>query len=319
MVRARIAMWPDLVDLLFGDAEKDRLCSLVDVDLSRPILDIDELPEDVELLVAGWGMPSISETDLDRLPHLRAVVHTAGGVGFLDAGARERGVVMSTNRYTNGIPVAEWTVSLIVLAAKGALWASRRYCAQQHFVAPMFADLGLYRRRIGIVSASNIGTLVMEMLRNYDVEVLLFDPYVTPEAAAQHGVELVGDLQELARRCDILSLHAPVTEETKGMISKDVLAAMPDGATLINTSRGIVVDQDAMVEELLTGRINAMIDVTEPEPLPAGHPLFSLPNVFLTPHLAGSVGSEIRRLGVSAIDEVERYVRGHPFERLTAT
>ena len=112
----------------------------------------------------------------------------------------------------------------------------------------------------------------------------------------------------------MLSLHAPAMPQTDGMISRAVLAAMPDGATLVNTARGSLVDQDALVEELAEGRLGAILDVTEPEVLPEGHPLYTLANVFLTPHLAGSTGTELRRLGRAALAEVERFVAGAPCE-----
>jgi phosphoglycerate dehydrogenase-like enzyme len=154
---------------------------------------------------------------------------------------------------------------------------------------------------------------VIEKLAAGDVRVLLFDPYATAEAAAGLGVELVTDLAALASRSDILSIHAPEMPSTIGMISSSVLAALPDGATLINTARGALVDQDALVAELQRGRLRAILDVTEPDVLEPGHPLYALPNVFLTPHLAGSMGNELRRIGRAALAEVERFVTGEPF------
>ena len=97
------------------------------------------------------------------------------------------------------------------------------------------------------------------------------------------------------------------------MLDARRLALLRDGATLINTARGALIDQDALVAELRTGRIDAVLDVTEPEVLPAGSPLYDLPNVVLTPHIAGALGVEVRRLGESALAELERYARGEPF------
>jgi phosphoglycerate dehydrogenase-like enzyme len=120
-------------------------------------------------------------------------------------------------------------------------------------------------------------------------------------------VQVETDLARLASQSRIFSLHAPDIPTTRGMVSAAVLAALPDGATLINTARGALVDQDALVRELASGRIRAALDVTEPDPLPAGHPLFALPNVYLTPHLAGAMGTEIRDLGRASVAALLRH------------
>ena len=121
-------------------------------------------------------------------------------------------------------------------------------------------------------------------------------------------------LQELLDRSDVVSLHVPAVPSTKHMIGATELARMRDGATLINTARGSVVDHDALTAELQTRRLNAVLDVTEPEPLPEDSPLFDMPNVFLTPHIAGAAGLEIPRLAEMAIDEIERWSRGEPLQ-----
>jgi phosphoglycerate dehydrogenase-like enzyme len=249
------------------------------------------------------------------MPDLRAIVHWGGGAGFIDPSATDRGIVVSTARSTNAIPVAEFTLAMIVLAAKDAFWVSREYSARQSFIdrEDELPHTGLYGTTVGIVGASSIGSLVMESLRHHDVEVLLFDPFASPERARELGAELVGDLAELAARSRILSVHAPDLPQTRHMVSRAVLAALPEGATVINTSRGALIDQAALVDELRTGRLRGILDVTDPDVLPAGHPLYTLPNVFLTPHLAGSTGSELRRLGRASLDEIERFVHGRPF------
>jgi len=144
------------------------------------------------------------------------------------------------------------------------------------------------------------------------VTILLADPTIDEAHAQGLGVTLV-DLDELVRRSDVVSIHAPNIPKTHRMFDSRRLGLMRDGATLINTARGQLVDTEALVAELSTGRIFAILDVTDPEPLPAGHPLLALPNVVLTPHIAGSLGNEIRRMGALAVDELERYVRGEPF------
>ncbi|MFD4959472.1 hydroxyacid dehydrogenase [Microbacterium sp. NPDC058389] len=315
-MRAALLMDPALVPFVFGPHEQARLNELLEIDLTQPTTSVAGIPDPagVELLITGWGA-GIRPGDLGALPATRAVVHWGGGNGSLDGDAAARGIPVSTAKAANAVPVAEYTVAMITLAAKDAFWLSREYSAEQRFIDREAAAprAGLYGTTIGIVGASAIGTLVVDRLRASDVRVLLYDPYVSAADADALGAELVDDLRALAARSDLLSIHAPEMPATIGMISADVLAALPDGATVINTARGALIDQEALVEELRRGRLRAVLDVTEPDPLPPGHALFSLPNVFLTPHLAGSMGNELRRLGESALAEIERFVAGQPF------
>ena len=318
-MRAQLVMTPHLAGAVFDDALRDRLRGVAEVDVDRVVSDPRELdPAElaaVDVLITGWGAAPIDERLLAAMPALRAIVHWGGGVGFISPAVQARGVAVSTGREANAVPVAEWTVAMIVLAAKDAFWMSRRYATERRALdrEALMPRSGLFRTVIGLVGASSVGRLVIDRLRSYDVDVLLYDPFVTPEDAGAMGVELVDDLGALAARVSLLSLHAPETPTTAGMLSRSVLAALPDGATLINTARGALVDQDALIGELRAGRLRAILDVTDPDVLPPEHPLHELPNVFLTPHLAGSTGYELHRLGESAVAEVERFARGIPF------
>ncbi|MFK4834552.1 hydroxyacid dehydrogenase [Microbacterium sp. ZW T2_14] len=314
-MRAALLMDPALVPFVFDADAQARLRALVRVeqDAVTSVAGIRD-PSGVELLIAGWGA-TIGAGDLDALPALRGIVHWSGGNGALDGPAQARGIRISTAKAANAIPVAEFTLAMITLAAKDAFWASRLYTSEQRFIdrEAELPDTGLYGTTVGIVGASTIGRLVVQKLRDIDVHVLVYDPYATAADAEALGAELVDDLAALAARADVLSIHAPEMPSTLGMISAEVLAALPDGATVINTARGGLMDQDALVEQLQRGRLRAILDVTEPDPLPTGHPLYDLPNAFLTPHLAGSMGNELRRLGEVALAEVERFVAGAPF------
>ena len=176
----------------------------------------------------------------------------------------------------------------------------------------MQTGVGNHGRTVGVIGASRIGRRVIELLRPFDLEVYLFDPYVDAPTAAELGVRLV-DLDTLLRTCDIVSVHAPANPQTHRLVGPEQLALMRDGATLINTARGELVDTDALIKHLEAGRLYAVLDVTEPEPLPTGSPLWELPNVFLTPHIAGSHGNELARMGDCIIDELERILDGRPF------
>ena len=169
--------------------------------------------------------------------------------------------------------------------------------------------MGNYNKTIGVVGASHVGRLVIEHLRRFDFQILLYDPFVTPLAARDMGAKKVG-LSELMSGSDVVSLHAPLLKDTLHMITARELSLMPDGATLINTARGGLIDQQALIEELTKGRLFAVLDTTDPELLPESSVLFDLPNVFLTPHIAGSLGDETQRLTDFVVAEIERYARG---------
>ncbi|GAA3107349.1 hypothetical protein GCM10020001_026640 [Nonomuraea salmonea] len=149
---------------------------------------------------------------------------------------------------------------------------------------------------------------MIELLRPFALDVLVADPYLNEDLGVAH----VG-FDELFERSDVVTVHAPDLPETRHLVSAARLASMRDGATLINTARGALVDQDALIAELTSGRLYAVLDVTDPDPLPPGSPLYDLPNVLLTPHVAGSLGGELARIADLAVDEVARYARGLPF------
>ena len=265
---------------------------------------------DVEILVTGWGCPPIDATVLRAAPRLRAILHAAGSVkGHLAPECWERGLVVSSAADANAVPVAELALAMILLAGKDVFGLRERYRRKRTFVlGEIQPGIGNFRRRVGIVGASRIGRQVVELLKPFDLAVSLTDPYVSVPPA---GVRLL-ELDDLLRESDVVSLHAPATRETHHLLDKRRLALIPDGGVLINTARGSLVDTDALVAELAGGRISAILDVTDPEPLPADSPLYDLPNVFLTPHIAGSHGNELDRLGRTVVAELERLITGVP-------
>jgi phosphoglycerate dehydrogenase-like enzyme len=212
----------------------------------------------------------------------------------------------------NALPVAEYTLAMILLVGKDAFDHRERFRRTHTYPGPAeTAATGNLGRRVGVIGASRVGRRLLELLRPFDLTVLLHDPYVSPAEAAALGAESLS-LEELLRHSDIVSLHAPDIPETHHMLDRGRLALVRDGGVLINTARGALVDHEALADELVSGRLSAVLDVTDPEPLPAGSPLYNLPNVFLTPHIAGSLGNELERLGRIVVEELERLVAGAP-------
>ncbi|CAM5649584.1 putative D-3-phosphoglycerate dehydrogenase [Streptomyces afghaniensis 772] [Streptomyces afghaniensis] len=239
------------------------------------------------------------------------MLHSAGSVkSFAIPEIWRRGIAVSSAAAANALPVAEYTLAMILLAGKDVLAARDRMRATRTSSGwGVVPGIGNYGRRVGVIGASRIGRRVLELLRPFDLRPSLTDPYVNEREAAALGVPLL-PLDDLLRTSDVVTVHAPETPETHRMIGRRELALMPDGAVLINTARGALVNHDALVAELRAGRLTAILDVTDPEPLPADSPLHDLPGAFVTPHLAGSQGNELARLGLTVAEEAERLLTG---------
>ncbi|WP_172384273.1 hydroxyacid dehydrogenase [Streptomyces sp. MNP-20] len=318
--RAALAMARDAAAAVLDDQALAALASVCDLTYP-PLLDdfgtaaARAVLGRVEVLVTGWGCPPLDAAALAAAPGLRAVVHTAGSVrGHVTDACWERGVQVSSAAAANALPVAEYTVAMVLLTGKRVLERARAHTAARRPDDPMRTPrtLGNHGRTVGILSASHVGRRVIELLRPYDLRILLHDPYVDAAQAAALGVRGVG-LRELFAQSDVVSVHTPLLPETRGLVGRDLIAALRRDAVLINTARGAVVDQDALTEAVTAGRIRAVLDVTDPDVLPPGHPLWECENALLTPHLAGSQGNEWRRLTDLAVSEVARWAAGDGF------
>lgn len=301
----------------FRPLDWERLAAVVDIVDRKPLMSFIDaraaavLPE-VEVLITGWDAPLLDEAGLANLPRLKMISHLGATVKAHHGPAVwHRGVRVSSAVEATAYPVVEFTIAAIVFSGKQVLARARKYRETRTFPSPDDEfDIGLMGQTIGIVGASRVGMPVIERLRTFDVDVLVYDPFLSREHARGLGAEKIDDLDDLVMRSDIVSIHAPITDTTINMFDGRRLAKLRDGATLINTARGVLVDQAALIEELKSGRISAVIDVTHPEPLPPDSPLFSLPNVLLTPHMAGPMGLERSRMFAAVVDEVERYCGG---------
>lgn len=302
---------------LFTSAMLDELRTIVSLDDAV----VDTLDErgraalrDAEIVIGGWGAPRIFPVDA---PNLRAIVYLGGvAATCLDDVAEwsRLGLAAANARSINARPVAEYALAMILLDGKDALAAAARAASRPGAASEVRppAHFGNFRRTVGIIGLSQTARALIGLLRPFELDVSVYSPELTPELAEELGVEM-RTLEEVMAHSDIVSLHQPLTPATRGQIDRRLLALMRDGTTLLNTARGAVVDQDALVERLRGGGIRAILDVTDPEPLPVDHELRSLPNVVLTPHIAGSLGTELHRMGQNAIEEVRRFVEGVPF------
>lgn len=303
---------------IYGLGNRERLEALLDV-YAPPMTADDALHKrkvlrDMEVLLTGWGGPRLTAEFLEAAPNLKMVHYGAGSIRpVMTDEAWARGIRVTSSYAANAIPVADFTYAHIILCLKSAFAFSRQVRELGYYGDRTSIPVaGTYKSTVGLVSLGMIGQLVLDRLRMLEVRLLAYDPFVSAENAAALGVELVS-LEELFASADVVSLHTPWLPETEKMVNARLLHSMKKGAAFINTSRGAVVDQDAMIQVLAERPdLQAILDVTYPEPPPPGSPLYTLPNVFLTPHIAGSMVGECARMGRLVVEEVERSLSGQP-------
>ncbi|KGN30855.1 3-phosphoglycerate dehydrogenase [Knoellia sinensis KCTC 19936] len=315
MPRIAMALAQPMRDQVFPDDSWQVLKDLGRLDvLSGTDAIVDALP-DVEVLVAGWGVPPLTPELLDTAPRLRLIAYVGAAVkSFATPAMFQRGVVLTQAGMGMARPVAEvaLTFSLSLLhqihVFDHALRSGTDFDATLALARPRHEIAGA---AFGVVGASRVGRAYTSLAQNLGATVAVHDPYLDEAEAAALGVRRVG-LDELMARSRIVALHAPVLPETKEMIGAGQLASMPDGSGLVNTARAWLIDSEALLAELRSGRIDAALDVFDDEPLRVDDPLRRLPNVLLTPHQAAGTIEGRARQGTVLLEEIGRYFRGEP-------
>ena len=282
----------------------------------RPVLEAHrEALADCRTIFSTWGMPALDEDSIARLfPRLEAVFYAAGSVQSFARPFLGRGIRVFSAWGANAVPVAEYTLAQILLANKGFFSASRLYKTGGLAAVRMQTVTypGNYGCRVGLLGAGMIGKLVIGLLRQHNLKVLVFDPFLSEEQAASLGVQKT-DLPTLFESCQTISNHLANNPQTVGILGYDLFARMKPGAVFLNTGRGAQVVEDDLCR-LLQERpdVTAVLDVTWPEPPLEGHPFYALPNVVLTPHIAGSIGDEVQRMSLYMLEEYRRFAAGEP-------
>lgn len=306
-----------LAESLFSEEDIYFLRSVADVNA------IEELPEkvtrefmmetlkDADVAVTCWRTPSFTDEMLEQLPKLRLVAHGAGSVknlvppSFWQSGRR-----IFSNAPIIAEDVAQTTLALILTSLK-QLWQFNALTAEGKWTggeSGAFTIRRLDGLNVGLVGASRVGMEVVKILKPFRCNILMSDPYLSPLEAEDMGVSLM-ELDEMIAVSDVLSLHAPANEDCRHLLNARNLPLMKDDALLINTARGMLIDEQALIKELQTGRITACMDVTDPEPPAIDSPLRSLPNVILTPHIAGGHTVNGRRMmGRNVVTEIYNFL-----------
>lgn len=265
--------------------------------------------DDVEFYAVPYGIidPRFCEPIL-RMPRLRVVQTLTAGYDHVLPYLRP-GLTLANGRGVHDTAVAELAVTLM-LAARRRLPDFVRAGDEGRW-APGWSA-GLADARVLIVGYGAIGAAIERRLAGFEVEISRV------ARSARPGVRPISELPELLPRADVVVLATPLTPETEGLVDRDFLARMADGALLVNVARGRVVDTTALLAELGAGRLHAALDVTEPEPLPAGHPLWSAPNVLISPHVAGLTAALAPRARRLLVDQVRRYEAGEPLANVVS-
>lgn len=311
-----LSMYPGFERYALRPEHRERLAAVGDV---LDDVAIESLPEDraaavlaeAEVLIGHWGCARLDVAFLDRAPRLQLLAYAAGTVRDVvtpEAFARLERITSAAA--ANAEPVAEYTLAAILWGNKDAFAERERTRGVDVPRPARRKPVGNWNKRIGLIGASHVGRATARLLLGFPhLEVVIADPFLPAGEAEAMGATLV-ELDELLATSDGVSIHAPWLPETEGLVGRAELARMRDGAVLINTARPALLDHDALVDEVASGRLTAVLDVTDPEPLPLDHPLLHLPGCVVTPHLAGAQGTELSRLADLAVEEVERWVAG---------
>jgi phosphoglycerate dehydrogenase-like enzyme len=261
--------------------------------------------------LTSWEVARLDADVLAAAPLLQAMAHMGSSVGrFVSDALWERGIQVTSTGPALALDVAETTLGLMIVGMK-RIWPLGQHVRDGGWrESAYWPSRELHGKTVGIVGASNVGRHVIELLHSFGVQVLLYDPYVSEEGAEELGAEKV-EMDDLVVRADVVSLHAPAKPETHHLLSTEHLAMMKDDALLVNTARGTLIDEVALIKELAKGRFFAFLDVTDPEPPAADSLLRQLDNVVVTPHLAGCI-EDCSRMGEMAAEELRRFFAGEP-------
>jgi phosphoglycerate dehydrogenase-like enzyme len=273
--------------------------------------DLLALLPNADACVTSWEVAALDADILGAAPRLRAMAHMGGSVKrFVSDAVWARGIHVTAASPALAYDVAETTVGLMIVGIKRIVQLGQCVQAGGWRESKWFPSRELHSSTVGIIGASNVGRHVIELLKPFRAKVLVFDPFLSDLDAAALGVRKA-TLADLCRDSDIISMHAPDKPDTRRMLGSAQFALMKDDAVIINTARGTLLDEPALVVELSQGRFFAFLDVTDPEPPAADSPLRRLPNVIVTPHIAGCI-DDCSRMSELAVEELRRFFAGEP-------
>ena len=289
----------ETVDYVYSEAQQKQIAEVTD--LMPEIVNAGNFDsvdlKDVEVIFSTWGMMCFTDEQLDRMPNLKAVFYGAGATDYFARPLLARGIKVISAWKANAIPVAEFVLAQIILSMKNYFsnnWNNK------------FAGPGCYGETVALIGAGAISSKLQEMLKVLNLNVL-----VIPSRPERRTISL----EEAFRTAYVVSNHLPNREDNQKVLTKELFASMRQGATFINTGRGAQVDEAGLIEVLKARPdLTALLDVTFPEPPEAGSELYTLPNVRLTSHIAGSLNDEVHRMADYVIGDYLHFAAGEPLE-----
>lgn len=317
-LRSLIAASPKHLGKVFGPEEIGRIRTLTDlarepVETTSIAADPDLL-RDVDILFGTWGMPVLTEKLLSSANRLKAILYAAGTIkSFVTDAVWDRKILVSSACSANAVPVAEYCLAAILFSLKLGWRQCRSHWVNRHWHAEPVIP-GAFGSTVGLISYGEVARMTRQLLHPFALNVMVYCPYLTSREAEAAGVRLAS-LEEIFQKADVVSLHTPELPATLNLVRGAHFRMMKENATFINTARGQVINESEMLEVLQArSDLTAILDVTQVEPPPPGDLIFQIPNIFLTPHIAGAQGAERRRLGQFAVSECMRLVRGEPLK-----
>lgn len=306
----------DVMDKVYPDNIKKEIESLVDIKqkpmTSKEVEENLDVLKYIDVIFSSWGGPNLNENFLNHAPNLKIMFYGAGTIKkIVTDESWKRGIRVTTANAANAIPVAEFTIASIIFGLKNVVQMKNLIKDTREYPSIPHQNIkGVFDSTVGIISLGAIGSEVLKRLKNFDVNIMVYHPSLTKEEAKELGVEFVS-LDEMFKTCDVVTLHAPLLDSTRGMITGDHIKLMKENGVFINTARGAIVKENELIEVLKERKdITAFLDVVYPEPPAEDSPLYDMDNVFLTPHIAGSEGKEIGRMGKFMLEELKRYLNG---------
>ncbi|HVM61345.1 MAG TPA: hydroxyacid dehydrogenase [Verrucomicrobiae bacterium] len=306
-------------ELVYGAEEQREIAELVDIvaplQTRESIARKPWLLAPADVIFSGWGAPVMDKAFLQASPRLQAVFYGAGSIRPITSAAFwERNIIITSASAANAVPVAEYTLGVILLSLK-RFWSYAVATRKGEGWADHTRSVpGGYRSTVGLVSVGVVARKVLELLAPFDIRRIVYCPFLTADEARQLRVERCS-LPDVFKLADVVSIHTPKLTGTRGLVTGRHIASMKRGGTLINTARGAIIREQEMIDVLRQRRdLTAVLDVTDPEPPALDSPLLTLPNVVLTPHIAGSLGAECGRMGRCMVEELRRFVAGKPLK-----
>lgn len=304
-----------IIDSVYAQGRREAIAGMTD--LCPEVITLENFDRhadflsNVEVIFTSWYMPGLTPEHLDRLPALKVLFYAAGTVRNLAGPYLERGITVVSAWQANAVPVAEFTQAQIILAAKGYFRNTLGFSSPGYYETG-FRGRGNFGGKVALLGAGAIGRKVIELLRPFNLSILVFDPFMPPHLAREMGVRLVS-LEQAFSEAYVVSNHLADLPETRHMLGRQLFEGMRPDATFINTGRGWTVDEEGMIEVLkLRPDLTALLDVTQVEPPAEGSLLYTLPNIHLSTHIAGSIHDELVRMADYCIQEFRSWLRGEP-------